>query len=489
MRDIQDLGRTAKSAISHKPFGGAGEALAEARRLMPLDLLMARFGHPCPSQKKSSFPCPFCGKKKANLRKHHERLWFKCFNPACTSGTFGAHQSFDEVAFIGFIKGLSCSNGGPGHYSEAAIAFMKFAGTWRDNAAPSGEVVEESTNAASDPALANTSPPNGAFPDLESTQPPLDASFAVGDVFERSGYRALIAFFGQLKLSEDDEHRLFEKRGLTSVTVKALRFRSNPRENQHILEQLALSHGWPELIRAGLASPADPKRKLGDRANTQFCGKGHMGKIPKHLRQHPDLKVKWGWTFPILIPYFDAAGNLDGLRPHKGGAAAGTAAGNGLPYVPRAAEASLAGPEKFERVVITEGEFKAAALWQTVGLGARQFSGGFEAYGVCSLPGISFVRNVEARAALEEWLQTVSCREIIVAFDREEKGDPNLLSYEDDPARRYDALVYAVYLALDLSQKLHIRGRVCLLPKTWMNAQGKADWDGALAAIAHSKLE
>jgi hypothetical protein len=307
------------------------------------------------------------------------------------------------------------------------------------------------------------------------------------------GHAALVEFFTKQTLTAEDEGSLFQIRGLTTVTGVALQFRSNPRSNQKLIEEMAAVRGWPEMIAAGLALPADPTRKLGDRANPQFCGKGQAGKIPKAERKRDDLKVKWDWTHPVLIPIFDRNGRLVGFRPHKGGASAGTAAGNTFLYIPRAFIPPFTEPEKFSTVVITEGEFKAAALWQTVGIGARQFVDESkqllfetEPYGVCALPGISYARNPRTRMMLDEWLRSGGCRQVIVAFDREEKGDPKLPGYEPDPGRRYDSLIYAFYLASDLARTLHIRARVCLLPKTWMNAAGKADWDGALASMAHT---
>jgi hypothetical protein len=114
------------------PGGAGGDGLVEARQRLPLDKLMASYGLACPTGRKTDFVCPFCKKKKASLREHNGRLWFKCFNPGCSSGTYAPHSAFDEVRFIGFKLGLSHTNGRPGQYSDAAIAFMKEAGVWQE---------------------------------------------------------------------------------------------------------------------------------------------------------------------------------------------------------------------------------------------------------------------------------------------------------------------------------------------------------------------
>jgi hypothetical protein len=93
--------------------------------------------------------------------------------------------------------------------------------------------------------------------------------------------------------------------------------------------------------------------------------------------------------------------------------------------------------EKFWKVVITEGEFKAAALWQVVGGGRDD---GKDPWGVVALPGITFAKTYEVREALNHWIWSVGAREVVVAYDNEEKGDPSLESYKADKRKRYDAI-------------------------------------------------
>ena len=275
----------------------------------------------------------------------------------------------------------------------------------------------------------------------------------------------------------------YAKRGLSDITCMALGFRANPMTNEAILQQLQEKYPWEELFESGLWLEADKRRKLGRRPNAQFCGKGQVGKKPERERRGKDDKWVWGMCEPVLIPYFDEMGEMMKLRPHKGGAPKDTTAGREMIYVPRAFKSCADEVEKFTEVVICEGEFKAAALWQMLGAGFK-YQGvslpgwSHEPIGVCAVPGISYAKNLELRLDLERWLQDVGCRRVIVAFDDEDKSSKPL-------RQRHDAQIMARYLATDLGQKLHLDARIGVLPTEWRQ-RGKADWDGALAMLLKS---
>lgn len=285
---------------------------------------------------------------------------------------------------------------------------------------------------------------------------------------------------------------LFVTRGLTSVTCAALGFCANPTGNEAMLQELKEHFSWEELRASGLFLEADKKRKLGRRPNAQFHGKGQIGRKPDKERRGKDDKWVWGFGEPVLIPFFDEGGELLKLRPHKGGAPSGTFAGRPRIYVPRAYKICADSVEHFYEVIVCEGEYKAAAIWQTLGLGAKLQvdaadkplfdSTRFEAVGVCALPGISYVSNVEMRMDLERWLKDVGCRRVLVAFDDEDKSDKPI-------RRRFDAQICARFLAMELSKNLHVEARVCVLPREWRNAHGKADWDGALVKLIQPTTE
>ena len=282
---------------------------------------------------------------------------------------------------------------------------------------------------------------------------------------------------------------LFERRGLTTVTCLRAGLRANPPANEAVLQELSGVFPWEEARAAGVWLEANRKAKLGRRTNAQFHGKGQIGKKPDKERKGKDDKWVWGFCEPVLIPFFDEAGDLIKLRPHKGGAPAGTVAGRPRIYVPRDYRHCGDIVEKFYTAVICEGEYKALAIWQHLGLGALiQTKNGepdgeptsvgehFEPVGVCALPGISYVTNKPMRRDLERWLKEVGARRVLVAFDDEDKSDKPM-------RQRFDAQRDARVLAVSLAKELHVEARVCMLPREWRNAHGKADWDGALVRI------
>lgn len=275
---------------------------------------------------------------------------------------------------------------------------------------------------------------------------------------------------------------LWELRALFPATCRLLGFRANPRSNEAILRELPQRFDWEEVMASGLWKEANFQLRLDRRPENQFHGKGQIGKKPEEERRDEDDKWQWGWSQPVLIPYFNAEGELIKLRPHKGGAKGGTAAGSEHIYVPRAYEyCADMPPEKFPTVIICEGEFKAAVIWQYIGAGAAMMLDYKAPVGVCALPGISFARNEDYREDLEEWLLAVDCKRVIVAFDDEDKSHKQL-------QQRFDAVIYARYLATDLASKLHLAGKYLKLPTEWRNAKGKADWDGAAAKLRREFL-
>jgi len=267
------------------------------------------------------------------------------------------------------------------------------------------------------------------------------------------------------------------KRGLFPQTCALLGFKANRRSNEKLLLEIGQQYDWEERMASGLWKEASIQRRLDRRPDKQFCGQGQVGRKPEDERRDQDDKAQWGYCEPPLIPYFNEFGELVKLRPHKGGARGGTAAGSERIYVPRAYQfcADLP-PEKFSTVIICEGEFKAAVLWQSIGGGAALTFGYQTPYGVCALPGISFARNEDYREDLEEWLLNVGCKVVIVGFDDEDKSDKPL-------RQRFDSVIFAQYLAIDLSKKLNLVGKYLKLPTEWRNAKGKADWDGAAAMM------
>jgi len=101
---------------------------------------------------------------------------------------------------------------------------------------------------------------------------------------------------------------------------------------------------------------------------------------------------------------------------------------------------------------------------------------------VCAIPGINFGNNHDVRADLESWLQAAQCRQVVVAFDDQDKAGRPM-------REQHEALIWARYLAADLARSLLIKGKVLVLPTAWRDEKGKADWDGALAASVAGRIK
>ena len=296
------------------------------------------------------------------------------------------------------------------------------------------------------------------------TEPPDDENVS-------PSMKALRWFYARLHWSDADQTETSHKRGLTRASCEALGYRSNPQSNKELLLQMAEQFPPAVLVDCGLWS--DPKKPGNAPApNAQFYG---MSLVPKRDEDGKKVRDEDGkpltecvWNHPILIPYFDEHGDLIHLRPHKGMMSEKSPRF----YVARpsrAWKASHVVEAKPVCAILTEGEFKAGALWQV--LGGQAVMG--------ALPGITMAKMM--LADIEEWLDSVGdMRQVVIAYDNEEKGDPKLPGYQEKDWQRYDAQVYARFLAKLLNREGY-DAKVCVLPKEWRDEQGKADWDGALA--------
>lgn len=156
----------------------------------------------------------------------------------------------------------------------------------------------------------------------------------------------------------------------------------------------------------------------------------------------------------IVIPYLDKDGVATLLRPHK----------LGLKNVP----VQIYQPYNVSRetLIITEGEFKAAAAWQ---LGASCIA----VPGVASYSGAHYPELIK-------FLNEFKIKAICIVFDNEVKDDPKFKNYKPDVMDRYDTQYYAFIMAKALN-KDGFTTTIGTLPDSWM-FQGKIDLDGALAA-------
>ena len=294
---------------------------------------------------------------------------------------------------------------------------------------------------------------------------------------------ALRWFYDRLTLLEGDRRRLWEKRGLHAPAVEALGFRSNVTENRALL--LQMEHEFPmlALIDSGLWTQSERATEP-PKPNAQYYGMALMEKrdeaTGKKVRDRDGNAVVdcvWDELGPILIPYFDAAGQLFHLRPHKGMLTGRTPRF----YVVRASAAYRLEHSQFkpgnigvaalpgitmaktlfgdveewledlraQYAIITEGEFKAAALWQTLN-------------------------------GQETTVEPPAVRQVIVGYDNEDKSNQALPGYQEEDWKRHDAEVWARYLARQIAKEGY-DGKVAHIPNDWRDAKGKADWDYRLS--------
>ncbi|NPV30734.1 MAG: DUF3854 domain-containing protein [Firmicutes bacterium] len=118
-----------------------------------------------------------------------------------------------------------------------------------------------------------------------------------------------------------------------------------------------------------------------------------------------------------------------------------------------------------EHVVLTEGEFKAAALWQW-------------RIPAVAVPGVSSFggKHLDRLVAL---LREFGVKKVTVIFDNEIKDNPEYPNYKPKVSDRYDTQLWAYLMAYKLG-RAGFDTRVGWLPDEW-RVQGKIDFDGALA--------
>ncbi|HOV80368.1 MAG TPA: CHC2 zinc finger domain-containing protein [Bacillota bacterium] len=118
-----------------------------------------------------------------------------------------------------------------------------------------------------------------------------------------------------------------------------------------------------------------------------------------------------------------------------------------------------------EHVVLTEGEFKAAALWQW-------------RIPAVAVPGISSfgVKHLDRLVAL---FREFGVKKVTVIFDNEIKDNPEYPNYKPKASDRYDTQLWSYLMAYKLGRE-GFDARVGWLPDEWRE-KGKIDFDGALA--------
>lgn len=237
----------------------------------------------------------------------------------------------------------------------------------------------------------------------------------------------LSAFVEQLPLTDADRASLRKKRGFHDGTINKLKFRSC---GLHVRDIINGMGSFAQLRKYQIVDE-------NDRINSQLLHNN------------------------ILIPYLGIDGSVIKIRPHKLGF-------KGDPIRPYC-EFLI---QENEHLIITEGEFKAAAAHQ---------------YGLSciAVPGIMSYSNNHFEDLLA-FIDNANCKRVTILFDREIKDDPEFSNYKKDWKSRYDTEIYSYIMAKKLERQYD--ARICRLPEEWME-DGKIDIDGALAqGISKDKL-
>ncbi len=253
-----------------------------------------------------------------------------------------------------------------------------------------------------------------------SAQKPAELPNVTKQIYQR--------FIELLPLTATHREEFKTKRGFADSTIDTLLYRSGGKHVIPIIEKLKSEFKQDDLIHSGLLKKTN---------NAVIIEEQLLQDIP-------------------LIPYLDENGGVYHIRPHKLGF-------ENFPahiYCP-----FLLKNKDTRHIVLTEAEFKAAALyqWDIPGLGE---------------PGISsFGKNLFDR--LIQTLRKLGVEKVTVAFDNEIKDNPVFPNYKPRADKRYDTQFWAYITAYNLNGA-GIEANIGTLPDAWRQ-DGKIDFDGALA--------
>lgn len=236
-------------------------------------------------------------------------------------------------------------------------------------------------------------------------------------------------------LSDSHRRDLEVKRGFTEQTIKRNRFFSGGQYLLALEKELTEQFKIEDLIQSGVFIV--PKKS----------------KVPVFNPAILDDR--------IIIPYLNREGVATLIRPHKLGLV-------GVPiqiYQPFNIIDKAADDVSSGTLIITEGEFKAAAAHQ---LGAS----------CIALPGISSFSG-EHYPALLAFLAEHAIKNVCIIFDNEVKDDPSFPNYKPDINDRFDTQYYAFVMAKMLN-KDGFTTLIGSLPDQW-RVNGKIDIDGAVS--------
>ncbi len=394
-------------------------AFTECLAALPLNRLVGHYGLSIFADGKShkEEPCPFCKKKNKfsihQLKKgSNEGRWvFKCFSASCHANAPLAGN--DEIGLVAMMEGLPDRTAAFKRWMElAGVKFEKPPS--HSGKPPASGPPEESREDRGEPECETES--------IDNRQAEIDND------------NPWAVLHSRLTLRESDRRKLREQRGFSDETIGKLGFRSNLPGNANVIRGLIGEFPVHQLLDEGIL--VRDRRNDKPIPNSQFCGWGQTG--DKDDKGEP----LWGPVDRPLIPYHDAHGKVTWMRPHKGNIAKQDKDDDETcpshvysPYLPASRINDFDG-----LCVLTEGEFKAAALWQA----------GFPAL---AIPGTAFIRNPIFRTELVSLLDAFDVTDLVIIFDNEVKDNPELGNYKPDPWNRHWTTVWARYMAWDLSER------------------------------------
>lgn len=195
-----------------------------------------------------------------------------------------------------------------------------------------------------------------------------------------------------LHLDREDREQIRQKRGFTDNTIDTLRF---------------VSGGTPAMAQ-GL-----------DIIRTEFSEDVLVASGVFEIKNGTMVPSDLLLSKRIIIPYLDVNGDITLLRPHK----------LGLKDIRIQVYCELLLKDNPEHVVLTEGEFKAAALYQW-GIPAIAIPG------ISSFAGKHFER-------LADMLKRHKVQKVTIIYDNEIKNSPQYPNYKEKPEDRWDTPFWA----------------------------------------------
>lgn len=357
--------------------------------------------------------CPFCnGKQKLSVVVSGDKrgLW-KCFK---------CGESGNDITFYSKLHG--CSNG------EAVRAIKEFMGIEDNKVVPIRKRTSKNQPKNQKGVLKNLSQDGQGLSEerefVGTSKDDASVSTAMEAAQPRDIYTTLVR---DTALSDVHRQELRSKRGFTNELIDELQFRSGGGYIQDVIEKLRDSFTDNDLKESGILVDVN----------------GSLVYNEQLLQEN------------ILIPYLDVNGEVYHLRPHKLGFEGRQIEIYSLHLVRN-------NPEK---IVLTEGEFKAAALLQW-GIPAIAVPG------ISAFGGKYFDRLVET-------LKEFGIKKVTVIFDNEIKDNPEYSNFKEKPEKRYDTELWAYLMTYKL-YRAGLVARVGTLPDEWRR-DGKVDFDNALA--------